>query len=395
VFATNQKKIFKLLSLTFFLLFSKQAFAYPNFIGFAYTSCLTCHYNPMGNGPLTDYGRALGAGVVADRYFYSKDTKEETISENSGFFYSKPKQKWFRASFDYRGLYMKQNFYSDASSKAEIIHMDANLNFVTKFGKKDNVYTSVTIGYAPLPRSAGPNPTGADANSFRSREHYIAWRPTPAWGIYAGMLDKTFGIRIVDHTAYSRSITGLAMNDQTHGVLVHYTNKKFEIGVHPFIGNLVQESGVRQVGFSTQFEYTLNQKNRIGASFLNSKSTYLQMNLMAAHSRMAFGKGHSLMVEAGMVSKTELIPGDKVTSQYIMMQNHVRASRGLFALVTAEYLKPNTETENKTLRIGPGFQYFPVQGIEVRADIYNARIFSATSVSEDQWDITGQLHLWF
>ena len=77
------------------------------------------------------------------------------------------------------------------------------------------------------------------------------------------------------------------------------------------------------------------------------------------------------------------------------MQNHVRTSRGLFALVTAEYLKPNTKTENKTLRIGPGFQYFPFQGVEVRADIYNSRIFSTTSVSEDQWDLAGQLHLWF
>jgi hypothetical protein len=377
------------------IILPKQSFAYPNFIGFAYTSCLTCHYNPMGNGPLTDYGRALGAGVIADRKFYNKATTEEYISENSGFFYSKPKQKWLRASFDYRGLYMKQNFYSDVSSDPVIIHMDANLNLIMKFGKSDNVYTSFTVGYAPTPRSSGDNPTGENAKPYRSREHYIAWRPNSSWGIYAGMLDKTFGIRIVDHTAYSRSLTGLAMNDQTHGILIHYTNKKFEIGVHPFIGNLVQDSGVRQAGVSTQFEYTLNQKNRIGASYLTSKSKYLQTGLMAAHSRMAFGKGHSLMLEAGLVSKKELIPGDEVKSQYIMMQNHVRTSRGLFALVTAEYLKPNTKTENKTLRIGPGFQYFPFQGVEVRADIYNSRIFSTTSVSEDQWDLAGQLHLWF
>jgi hypothetical protein len=387
--------LLKLIGLISILLSSTQAFAYPNFIGFGYTSCLTCHYNPMGNGPLTDYGRALGAGVVADRVLYSKSTSEESITENSGFFYSKPKQKWFRASFDYRGLYMKQNFYSDVSSDPEIIHMDANLNFVMKFGKKDNLYTSVTVGYAPTPRSSGVSPNDGNTKPYRSREHYIGWRPTPAWGVYAGMMDKTFGIRIVDHTAYSRSTTGLSMNDQTHGLLIHYTNKKFEIGVHPFVGNLAQDAKLRQAGFSTQFEYTLNQKNRVGLSFLNSKSEYLQMTMMAGHSRMAFGKGHSLMVEAGALTKTELIPGDEVTSQYILMQNHVRAYRGIFALVTAEYLKTNTENENKILRIGPGFQYFPFQGVELRGDIYNSRIFSSTSVTEDQWDLTGQLHLWF
>lgn len=343
---------------------------------------------------MTDYGRALGAGVVSDRYFYKKETSEETIAKQSGFFYSSPENKWFRPSFDYRGLYIKNNFFADTPGEAEIIHMDANLNLVMKFGKTDNVYASVTLGYAPVPKSSSAA-TKENTKSYRSREHFIAWRPSQSLGIYAGMMDKTFGIRIVDHTAYSRSLTGLAMNDQAHGVLIHYTTKKFEIGLHPFVGNLIQDAPVRQVGVSTQFEYTLNNNNRIGLSYLTSKSTYLGMNLMAFHDRLAFGKGHSVMVEAGIVNKTELIPGDKTSSQYIMLQNHIRASRGLYGLITFEYLKPNTDFENKTLKIGPGFQYFPVQGVELRADLYNTRIFSQTSVSEDQWDITGQLHLWF
>ncbi len=390
----NLKTIIKLISILLALLVSENLFAYPNFIGFGYHSCLTCHYNPMGNGPLTDYGRALGAGVVSDRSFYNKKTSEETIATQSGFFYSKPKNNWLRPSFDYRGLYIKQNFYADTPTEPEIIHMDASVNFVMKFGKADNLYASLTFGYAPLPRSSGAA-VGENTKTYRSREHYIGWRPTPSWGFYIGMLDKAFGLRIVDHTSYSRSLTALAQNDQAHGLLLHYTNKEFELAVHPFFGNLAQDSEVRQVGFSTQFEYTLNAKNRIGLSYLNSKSTFLQLGLMAAHSRVAFGKGHSLMVEAGLVSKTEIIPGDKISSQYIMMQNHVRTARGQYALVTAEYLKPNTENENKTLRIGPGFQYFPVQGLELRADIYNTRIFSQNSVSEDQWDLAGQLHLWF
>ena len=78
-----------------------------------------------------------------------------------------------------------------------------------------------------------------------------------------------------------------------------------------------------------------------------------------------------------------------------MVQTHLLASKGLFVLNTIEYLKADLDRESKTLRWGPGIQYFLIQGLELRADIYNTRVFSDQSVSDDVWDLTGQVHLWF
>jgi len=50
--------------------YSQSAKAYPNFIGHGYTSCINCHYNPFGGGPLTDYARAVAATTISSRNFY-------------------------------------------------------------------------------------------------------------------------------------------------------------------------------------------------------------------------------------------------------------------------------------------------------------------------------------
>ena len=70
----------KLVITTLFTLFlSATASAYPDFIGYGYASCLTCHFNGQGSGPLNDYGRALWSAEIASRALYPKSMSDEEI----------------------------------------------------------------------------------------------------------------------------------------------------------------------------------------------------------------------------------------------------------------------------------------------------------------------------
>jgi len=354
---------------------------------------LTCHYNPYGNGPLTDYGRALGATTVADDSWYSEGKSLDEVGEKSGFFYSKPSNTWLRPSIDYRGLFFRKDIASDLAEN-EIIHMDANVNVVLRLGPKDNkdkFIATATVGYAPKPRNAQQS----DVDEFRTREHYLGWRVNENWGVYAGLMDKVYGLRIPDHIAFSRSVTANTMNDQTHGLLLHYTSPKMDVGLQPFVGNLGEDASVRQKGAAANFEYTVNNKIRPGASVQYGQSEFLKAYAYALHARLGFGKGNSVMGEIGQTKEEQIQRGTVAESRYWMVQTHLLASKGLFILNTIEYLKANIKQESKTLRWGPGIQYFLIQGVELRADIYNTRIFSDQSVSDDVWDLTGQVHLWF
>lgn len=380
---------FKYFYVSLLLIISFDVKSYPNFIGFGYTSCMTCHYNPYGNGPLNDYGRALGATLISDRIFSKKNITENDLGDNSGFLYYKPPTNFFRPSLNYRGLLLKRNFREE-NEKTEYIHMQLNANTIFKFGKNDKYLFSLSVDYAPTPL----NPQIDDDGHYRSREHYFGHRINETIGYYVGFMDKVFGIRIPDHPAFSRSINSLGQNDQTHGLLVHIKKDKWELGIHPFIGSLTQDRDLRQRGLSTKIEYEHN-KTKSGLSFLKSKSEFNKNYIKAFHTKIALSKGSSVMAEFGELQKTNLRIKSSTKSRYAIMQNHIFVKRGLFFFQTLEFLQPNSKFTGNIWRFGPGIQYFPQQGIELRIDLYNTKSFSRNSVTKDKWDFTGQFHLWF
>jgi len=335
---------------TLFNVHGKLAMAYPNFIGFGYTSCQICHYNPFGNGPLTDYGRAVSATAIADRIFYSSKRSEDSIARSSGFLYTETKNTWFRPSIDYRGLYLVRN-YNQKKEEAQIIHMQASGSLVLKFGKRDSFILVGEIGYAPKPLS---KKNDLNEPNYRSREHYMGIRFTENFGIYLGLMDKVFGIRVPDHIAFSRSVTGLTMNDGTHGGLIHIRSKNWDLGLQGFMGNIKQEAKLRQKGFTGQFDYSFTQTSRTGVSFLMSESTFLKYQIAGAHTRLMFGKGNSVLAEFGQISKTKIASAKKTDGYFMFMQNHLKMKRGFFMILTAEYYQNDITKDGKIWRFGPG-----------------------------------------
>lgn len=382
------KKIF--LSIIFLLQVSN-AFAYPNFIGHGYNSCVTCHYNPYGSGPLTDYGRGVAATGIADRLIiHTKGTTEEEISETSGFLYMKEFTKYIRPSIDYRGLYLDRDVDKN-DGESTFINMQADINTVIRYKGENSYFISLSYGYAPKPKTI----EGKVDSYYRTREHYLGMRLRKNLGVYIGLMDKVYGLRVPDHIAFSRSITGLSHNDQTHGVMLHLNSEDYEVGIHGFIGNLVQDKDLRQKGGSGKFEYHLTPRIKPGFSILSSKSDYFSNQLFSLHSKIGLSKGSSLMVELGNKSTENLISKTEVDTVFGFLQNHILLRRGLYFIMTSEYLKQDAETEKETYRLGPGVQFFPFQGVELRADIYNSKSYDPNSATSDSWDFTSQVHLWF
>jgi hypothetical protein len=371
-------------------MFDRPAEAYPNYISYGYGSCLTCHYNPAGNGPLTDYGRALSATEISDRLISKDSETEEQITDKSGFNFGQPPVEWLRPSLSYRSLYLKRN-YDESSEKDSFIIMDLSATVVAKLLQKDKLTFVGQIGYSPKPRALEDDP---DVVEYRSREHYVGYRFAKEFGVYAGLMDKVFGIRIPDHTAFSRSITGLGQNDQTHGILAHFSNKLVEVGVQPFIGNLVQDEDLRQKGVTTQIEFAAADKTRIGLSGLTSTSEYLDTLLYAGHARIGIGQGNSILTEIGQAEKTVKVNDVKTTSRYVMTQGHLHFRRGLWGLLTVENLKPNIDSGSTINRIGPGVQFFPFQRLEIRGDVYKTYRKTTGQPATDSIDLATQLHIW-
>lgn len=371
-------------------LFTADAWAYPAFVGYGYTTCLTCHYNPYGNGPLSDYGRALGATTISAKPPWAMGASDEKLAEASGFLGTAPLPSWLRPSVGVRGMLYLANLKEGVAPRFIPMQLEGN---ITLKALKDRLNVSLTVGYAPPP-AALPAEEKSKAAVLIAREHYVGFRPAKAVGFYLGMMDIAFGIRIPEHIAYSRQATGLAMNDQTHGFLTHLLLADWEIGMHAFAGNLYQAAGLRQRGASLIIEKDVAKAVRLGASALASTSAFRARQLASIHAKAGFSSGVGLLFESGVIREAPFIENPAL-GHFVFLQSTARVARGLHWLVTLEsYRRDLREADGAwEFRAGPGIQYFPFQRFELRTDFLASRRFGQ-GTSPDIFQLLMQGHLW-
>jgi len=374
-----------------FVLSSRQVAAYPTFISYGYTTCIVCHFNPFGNGPLTDYGRALAASPISAKPFFAADLSDEEYAKQSGFFGARQLPNFLtdflRLSADYRGLYYVRGVGSD-SAVSGFINMQAEGSVVLKFNEDKFVATG-TFGYIPTRSSKEPK--------IVSREHYVSYAVTRKTRVSVGFQDVAYGIRHSDHTAVNRSIPKLGQNDQVHGVTLHYGDKNLFVGAHGFAGNLFQSSEVRPVGASLTGEYRLAEKLMLGASSLYSSSTVRGRTMGAVHLRSGFAEGAGVLIEAGLLRDKPHQAEENPLASYLFTQSHLRLTRGLNFLFNVEYSSLNQFAQSpRVFRLGPSLQYFAMSRVELRADFFGTYVIAQTqpNASPNSFLFMAQLHLW-
>jgi hypothetical protein len=384
-------KLIRLILILIFVYVPSLVYAYPQFIGHGYTSCKNCHYNPWGGGALTDYGRATSATLISSRAFYPKAMSEEQIAQISGFLFRQPRQKLVRTQINYRGFQLVNNPGSSKNEQKRWINMQADARLILNFGENNNIFVAGNLGYAPRPSGAPPD---EDQSEVRSREHYLGLNFTPKFSLYAGLMDKVYGLRVVEHIAYSRTYTETTQNDQVHGVAAHYLDTNWELGVHGFVGNLQQDQKVQTKGFSLMTERTIFDEHRVGLSLMNSKNEFVNRLSYAAHTKLNFHNGSAILAEVGQTNTKVVSAQDAETGRYALFQTYVRPVRGLYFLTNIEYSEPDVKLKTYNVRIGPGVQYFPIQRLELRFDIYNTRNFNTSAATVDAWMYLLQTHVW-
>ncbi len=371
------------------------AFSYPSFIGYGYSSCITCHYNGHGGGALNDYGRALYATEIAARDIYSEKTTEEEIAGDSGFLLSKPLPWWIRPGLKYRDLWFQNNPGSSSAKYEKYVNMQTEINLNFFLDQKQKVGLITTTAYTVYPRRFS---TGTEINVpfWFAKEYYIRYQYSKTFWIYLGQLDRVFGLRQVDHTAVSRKLLGITHFDQTQGTVLHWTYPTWDFAANAFVGNGDERPQVKQKGLSVSGEYELAEKFKIGASGLTSKSETLQWKILAVHSRMGLSKGSSLQAESGVYEKTALspTPAAPVLAAYGILESLTLLRRGYNLLSVFQYSKADIKSPSAEMTsLGVGLLAFPLPRTEVRIMAINGKNYNENSASEDSWQLQSQLHV--
>lgn len=375
------------------LFISLHAWAYPDFISYGYTTCVTCHFNTEGNGPLTDYGRAIFSQEIAARNPWADPkVSDEEIADGSGFIPGTELPSWIRPSVKFRGLQVQSNpGSSNKASRTIQMQRDVNLTFVLS----DDQKTILSFNYGLLPMPMDYYGKGTDVSGV-SREHYFRFY-VDRLAITLGLTDKVYGLRTGDHTSFARGALGLGQNDQVHGLIAHWFEKTWDIAFHFYAGNQMEESVNRDKGISMLFESTAFEKDRWGFSAMSESIAAggLKSTKMALHNRWGFAPGSDLLVEVGL-NQHSSTGSDPQTATYGLLQSVVRLKRGYNIITAAERAQSESRFSAPELqRWTLGFLMFPLQRTEIRVTTVQTKTFSPTSGTMDGTQLQGQVHVSF
>ncbi len=366
-------------------------YAYPEFIGHGYATCMTCHYNGGGNGPLNDYGRSLFAAEIAAKPFWNTKLDDETLSEYSGLFGSVQLPYWLRFNIKYRGLSAIQSPLRTGQVK-KFYGMQKDLDTVISFDEDQKYIFAFNLGLVEKPIFASPNKT-FNETEILTREHYFRNQFSDSLWMYLGFMDKAYGIRHPDHTAFNRGALNAGQNDQTHGLTLQYAIEKHEFFFNPYIGNLFLKRAEQFSGLSMLYLFEPSEKRRVGITSMAEETEILKRLRGALIFEAGMGEGNSVLMEGGLFENTTF--GQKpIRGAYAWTQATMKLKRGIYFQSIGQYSKQNIQSiYPENFRWGLGFKYFPMQRIEILVQAIQGRIIPLDDVKADSWTFQSQLHL--
>jgi len=388
-----------LIAMLALVLNSTEAKAYPEFIGYGYASCVTCHYNGLGGGPLNDYGRALWSAEIAAHPFYAKNKTDEEVANQSGFLGGTELPSWLRPHADYRSL----NYVGSTAQQNQGIdlnqftfyQMQADFGVTLPFDADQKYLASITYSYVPAVYGTPNN--GLDR--FLATEYYFRAQPIETWFVYAGLLEKAYGIRTADHESFQRAYQGFQIKndnpegvENSWGVIVQKVAEKWELALGGFFGNPYDDPAWQEKGASALFEFDVAEKKRFGIGVLTSNSLMNAKWEAEIHYKQQISKGSSLLAEYGIIQDDA--PGSSAqVGSYNMTELQFNIRRGYNFVMNAERYAAifNPNTGDKWIW-SAGLLAWPIPRVELRTDLANQRNLSTSVLqTQDAWVLEGQI----
>jgi hypothetical protein len=220
---------------------SRVAAAYPQFqLSTGAVRCSQCHLSPVGGGILTEYGR---------------DESVDDISNGGNRFFLHhlvTPPSWLRLGGDLRVAGVLEDEGASSGVDGGVFPMQTDL--YAAFLLPKGLSLNLTGGFRGAARPRDPSL----ASRMVSREHYLMWRPKSK-GIYVriGRFFAPFGLRLPDHTSYTRRYTGFHTLEETYNVSVGWVENDYELHLTAFTPDFFRPVGSRANGVAVYGERRL------------------------------------------------------------------------------------------------------------------------------------------
>jgi hypothetical protein len=352
----NKSKYF--LILLFIISFSEISYSLPRFALRMGGQCADCHINPTG-GELRNKGGYHFEQNVLPMFSAHKDFKmDDKIGENIYY------------GLDYRMQYL----YSQGAKKTDFQKMSGSFYTDVKIDDKIDLYGSYDL-----------------VNQFWEAYGIGHFLPNGGY-IKAGTYSPNYGVRVDDHTAYTRGGDLGFITNSAMGLIYQpgYTETGVELGEYfsdfifftasvgnPHYSFAPTDPAIfrEDPSYTASLQITPVIANKIpilvGGSYSTFKGTfgplipktYPKVNMYGGF--LGFGVGNFTLI--GEYDIAQNLTADKVNANALMVKANYLVVKGLEAVVRYDRFDPNKDVTNDELsRWILGLEFFPYSFIELR-----------------------------
>lgn len=249
--------------------FAARASAEPVFLSKQYARCTTCHYSPTGGGLLTPYGRSLSRQELSTTGADAAGAHQTITGREEAFLFGVTKSTLgpVDVGIDMRPAYFNLDFGDTSMDRSLFMTADLlaayRVNGWTIYGE---------VGRQPLP----------DGSKIDSYEYWVGHQSEKGLGFRVGRFLPAYGIRLSDHTAYTRTPLGFNTYDQVYGLELSQTTDGhlLQLSIGPgYADSILHDDGRKAFTATGRYEMDLSSRMALVASGLyRDKSSLVPRN---------------------------------------------------------------------------------------------------------------------
>lgn len=218
----------------------------PDFLSRQYTRCTNCHYSPTGGGLLTPYGQALSREELST-FGRSSGSQPEGREQEFLFGALGDATAPVRLGIDLRPSHLEVDTADFSFDRSLLMNAD-----ITAAVRHEN-----WTFYAEL----GRQPRGDNAR-VASFEHWISYQSEGGLGARAGRFMPAYGVKMADHTAFTRASFDLDNDDQIYGLELSYNGDRHlvQVSVGPGRADSVDDDARRSFTATGRWQFDLRPR---------------------------------------------------------------------------------------------------------------------------------------
>ena len=301
--------------------------AEPMFLSRQYTRCTTCHYSPTGGGLLTPYGRSLSRQELSGTGAAPQPTQSGAPGQEEQFLFGLLGDSLHPVhigvdlrpaylSLDFSGTHLNQTMLMTADVLAA--YRSHGFTLYGEFGREPAV------------------PGSQQGAKITSYEYWASHESDDGYGFRLGRFLPAYGIRLADHTAYTRSNLGFDVSNEVYGLEFSHSsdNRLLQVSIGPgYADSLLHDDGRGSFTATGRYQMDLSPKTALVFSALYRNAARLVPQNEA--SGVAFGLSPVSRLSSWTEADVEFEQGK--TAYTVLNETSYEVSRGLWLKFSPQF----------------------------------------------------------